>query len=208
MSRPIGRLHVLTDSLAIADAALAAGAPTIQVRCKRRTDAELYELVVRVVGLARPRGATVLVNDRVDVALAAGADGVHLGQHDLPVPAARRVLGADLLLGGTARDPETARAHERAGADLLGVGPTFATASKEGLPPPLGVERVGEVAAAVAIPVIAIAGIDEGRVPALLDAGAHGVAVIGAIANDPDPFQATRRLLRALDRPAVGGVAP
>jgi thiamine-phosphate pyrophosphorylase len=207
MSRPIGRLHVLTDRLDIATAALAAGAPTVQVRCKRRTDAELYELVGRVVEAARPFGATVLVNDRVDVALATGADGVHLGEHDLPLPVARRLLGPDLLLGGTARDPETAQVHQRAGADYLGVGPTFATASKDGLPAPLGVPRVGEVAAAVDIPVIAIAGIDEARVPTLLDAGVHGVAVIGAIASAPDPFEATERLLRALDRTPMDEVA-
>jgi thiamine-phosphate pyrophosphorylase len=200
MSKPIGRLHVLTDSLEIAAAALAAGAPVIQVRCKRRTDAEVYELASRVVELAAPFGATVIVNDRPDVAVAACADGVHLGEHDLPLAAARRVVGPHLLMGGTARDPETARAHELAGADLLGVGPTFTTASKDGLPPPLGIGRVGEIAAAVDIPVIAIAGIDAERLPELLDAGVHGVAVLGAIANAPDPFAATERLLRIVER--------
>jgi thiamine-phosphate pyrophosphorylase len=200
MSKPIGRLHVITDSLEIAAAALAAGAPVIQVRSKRHSDAEVYELACRVVELAVPYGATVIVNDRPDVAVAACADGVHLGAHDLPLAAARRVVGPDLLMGGTARDPETARAHELAGADLLGVGPTFTTGSKDGLPPPLGVRRVGEVAAAVDIPVIAIAGIDADRVPELLDAGVHGVAVIGAIGDAPDPFAATERLLRVLDR--------
>jgi thiamine-phosphate pyrophosphorylase len=203
MSRPIGRLHVITDSLEIAAAALAAGAPVIQVRSKRCTDAELYDLASRVVELAAPYRATVIVNDRPDVAVAAGADGVHLGEHDLPLVAARRVVGPDLLMGGTARDPETARAHQLAGADFLGVGPTFTTRSKDGLPPPLGVRRVGAVAAAVDVPVIAIAGIDAERVPELLDAGVHGVAVIGAVADAPDPFAATERLLRVLERAEV-----
>jgi thiamine-phosphate pyrophosphorylase len=203
MSKPIGRLHVITDSLAIAAATLAAGAPVVQVRCKRHTDAEVYELVCHVVELAAPYGATVIVNDRPDVAVAAGADGVHLGEHDLPLAPARRVVGPHLLIGGTARDPETARAHQLAGADFLGVGPTYETTSKDGLPRPLGVGRVGEVAAAVEIPVIAIAGVDADRVPELLDAGVYGVAVIGAIAHAPDPFLATERLLRVLDRAEV-----
>ena len=204
MSKPIGRLHVITDSLETAAATLAAGAPVVQVRGKRHTDAEVYELTCRVVELAAPYGATVIVNDRPDVAVAACADGVHLGAQDLPLAAGRRVIGPDLLLGGTARDPETARAHELDGADFLGVGPTFATTSKDGLPPPLGAAWVGAVAAAVDIPVIAIGGIDATRVPELLDAGVHGVAVIGAVAHASDPSAATERLLRLLERAEAG----
>jgi thiamine-phosphate pyrophosphorylase len=184
----------------VASAALAAGAPVVQMRCKSRTDAELYELVCRVVELAGPTDATVLVNDRVDVALAAGAHGAHVGEHDLPVPLARKVLGAAAVVGGTARDPAVARAHEAAGASYVGVGPTFATRSKEGLPALLGPRRVGEIAAAVDIPVIAIAGVTVDRVPELLDAGVYGVAVIGAVGDADDPFAATEELLRALEK--------
>ena len=200
MPKSIGRLHVITDRLSVASAALSAGAPVIQVRCKSRTDAELYELVCRVVELAMPMDATVVVNDRLHVALAAGAHGGHVGQHDLPTAIARNVLGVDAVLGGTARDPATAQAHEAAGASYLGVGPTFTTTSKQGLPAPLGPQRVGEVAAAVGIPVIAIAGVTADRIPELLDAGVHGVAVIGAIGDAPDPYSATEELLRVLDK--------
>jgi thiamine-phosphate pyrophosphorylase len=196
----LGRLHVITGDLAIASAALDAGAPVIQVRAKSLSDAELYELVCRVVEHAARREAAVIVNDRVDIAVAAGAAGAHVGAHDLPVAAARAALGPARHLGGTARDPDAARAHEAAGATYLGVGPTYATASKEGLPDPLGVTRVGAIAVAVSIPVIAIAGVTAERVPELLDAGVYGVAVIGAVANAPDPGLATEALLRALEK--------
>ena len=119
-----------------------------------------------------------------------------------PVHAARRVLGADAILGGTAREPAAAKEHEAAGASYLGVGPCYTTTSKTGLPEPGGIERVRRVADAISLPVIAIAGVTAARVPELLDAGAHGVAVIGAINDADDPRRATEELLRALDRGA------
>ena len=196
----VGRLHVITERLDVARAALQAGAPVVQVRVKDRADREVYELVCRVREVAAGSGATVLVNDRVHVAVAAGADGAHVGAEDLPVEAARRVLGPGRLLGGTARDPVTARAHEAAGADYLGVGPTFRTRSKRGLPDPLGPARVGDVARAVRIPVVAIAGITVDAVPALLDEGVHGVAVISAINDADDPAAATEAFLRVIEK--------
>lgn len=201
----IGRLHVITDTrpggdpLAIVTAAIEAGAPVVQVRSKELTDRELYDLTCRVLDVCVRHGATCLVDDRVHVALAASAHGAHVGAHDLPVAAARRVLGPTLVLGATARDPETARAHERAGASYLGVGPSYATTTKAGLPAPLGPEGVARVADAIEVPVIAIAGVTAARVPELLAAGAHGVAVIGAISEAEDPHAATEELLRALE---------
>ncbi|WP_208029713.1 thiamine phosphate synthase [Rhabdothermincola sediminis] len=196
----LGRLHVITDRLPIAAAALDAGAPVIQVRAKDATDAEVLDLTCRVLELAAPHGATVVVDDRLDVALAAGAHGVHVGEHDLPVGAARQVAADPaFVVGGTARDPLTARAYQIAGATYLGVGPCYATSSKVGLPEPEGAERVRAVAAAVSIPVIAIAGVTAARIPELLEAGAHGVAVIGAIRDADDPRAATRELLAALE---------
>lgn len=195
----VGRLHVITDRLDVASAALGAGAPVVQVRVKGRSDREAYDLVCRVRDAAAHTGATVLVNDRVHVALAAGVDGAHVGADDLPVEAARRILGPGAVLGGTARDPATARAHEAAGASYLGVGPAYATTSKRGLPGPLGPARIGEVARSVSIPVIAIAGITPERVPELLEQGVHGVAVIGAINDAADPTAATEAFLRIID---------
>ena len=202
----IGRLHVITDTragrdpLTVVDAALRAGAPAVQVRGKDLTDRELYELTCRVAERCAAHGATCVVDDRVHVAQAAGVAGVHVGDHDLPVDAVRGLLGPEAVLGATARDPMTARAHEAAGATYLGVGPAYATSTKAGLPAPIGTDGVGRVARAVSIPVIAIAGVTAGRVSELLAAGAYGVAVIGALSDADNPFAATEHLLRAIDK--------
>lgn len=201
----IGRLHVLTDTrdgrdaLAVVAAALSAGAPVVQVRSKDGTDRQLFDLAARVVELCRPTGALCLVDDRVDVALAVGAGGTHLGAHDLPLAAARRLAGPDHVLGGTAREPVLAQALVADGATYLGVGPAYATATKDGLPDALGPAGVQAVARAVDVPVVAIGGVTVDRVPELRAAGAHGVAVVAALSDAADPAAATRALLQALD---------
>ena len=201
----LGRLHVVTDTrpgrdpLATVHAALEAGAPVVQVRAKGQTDAALYELACRVADLCAAHDACCIVNDRPDVALAVGAGGAHVGSDDLPVAAARRVLGPAGLLGATARDPVTAIAHEAAGASYLGVGPAYATTTKTGLPAPLGPDGVGAVAAAVRIPVVAVAAVTADRVATLLAAGAYGIAVISAVSDAENPARATEVLLAALD---------
>src|SRR4051812_6785592 len=155
----IGRLHVITDTrpgcdaLAVVTAAVEAGAPVVQVRGKDLTDRELYDLACRVLDVCTAYGATCLVDDRVHIAIGAGTHGAHIGEHDLPVDVARAVLGPDLVLGATARDPETGLAHQAAGATYLGVGPAYATVTKDGLPDALGPAGVGRVAMAVDIPV-------------------------------------------------------
>lgn len=200
----IGRLHVLTDTrdgrdaLAVVAAALSAGAPVVQVRSKGGTDRGLFDLAARVVELCRPSGALCLLDDRVDVALAVGADGTHLGAHDLPLDAARRLTGPEHVLGGTAREPVLAAELVAQGATYLGVGPAFSTATKDGLPDAIGPEGVRAVASAVDVPVIAIGGITVQRVPELVAAGAHGVAVVAAVSEAADPAAATRALLQAL----------
>jgi len=198
------RLHLLTDArdgrdaLGVVGMAVGAGIGVVQVRRKGCTDLEFYEFALRVVEVCDAGGALCIVNDRVDVALAVGAAGTHLGAGDLPIEAARRVAGPGHLLGGTARDPQRAVELVAAGADYLGVGPAYPTGTKQGLPDPLGPEGVAAVARAVDVPVIAIAGVTAGRVPELLAAGAYGVAVVSAVSEAADPAAATRELLRAL----------
>jgi thiamine-phosphate pyrophosphorylase len=210
--RELGRLHVLTDArggqaaLDAVAAAVSGGAPVIQVRAKDCTDRVLYEFAGAVREICAQAGATCLVNDRVDIALAVGADGTHLGAGDLPVAAARRVAGPGHLLGGTARDPDLARRLVAEGADYLGVGPAYPTTTKTGLPDALGPEGVRAVAAAVPVPVVAIGGITVDRVPELLAAGVAGIAVVGAVSGAPDPAAATRTLLAALETAARGPV--
>lgn len=200
----LGRLHVLTDTrggrdaLSVVRAALSAGAPVVQVRAKGGTDRELHDLAERVARLCDDAGALCLVDDRADVALAVGAGGTHLGAHDLPLAAARRVVGPDHVLGGTARDPQRGRELVAQGASYLGVGPAAATSTKDGLPEPIGLAGVAAVAAAVDVPVIAIGGVTVEHVPALLEAGVHGVAVVTAVSQAADPAAATRALLAAL----------
>lgn len=205
--RRFPRLHVIVDSLPHAEAALAGGALAVQVRLKSGTDRVRYETTAAIARLCAAAGALCVVDDRVDLALAAGAGGVHVGADDLPVDAVRRVAGPGLIVGATARDPEAARARVADGADYLGTGPTYATTSKDGLPDPLGPARVGEVARSVSVPVLAIAGITAERVPELLSEGVTGVAVIGAVTRAADPPAAVRELLRALsaDPAAVTG---
>ncbi|MEU8815204.1 thiamine phosphate synthase [Actinoplanes sp. NPDC048796] len=189
------RLHVITDSLDVVRGAVGHGPVAIQVRVKS-SDRAAYELTVAALDVCRRAGdALCLVDDRVGVALAAGADGVHVGAEDLPVAAVRRVLGPDAVVGATCRTPEAALDAVRDGASYLGVGPAFATASKVGLPEPIGPAGVKDVVAAVpGTPVIAIGGVTADRV-AVLDA--YGVAAISAIASDP--ARATIEFLQALD---------
>jgi thiamine-phosphate pyrophosphorylase len=186
-------LHIVTDSLDVVRAAVSAGPVAVQIRVKT-TDRLAYELTLAALPLCRVAGALCLVNDRVGVALAAGADGVHLGADDLPVEAARRVLGPAAVLGATCRNPEAARQAVADGASYLGVGPAFATSTKDGLPAPLGPARLAVIAAAVPdTPVIAIGGITADRAATLRT---YGVAAVSAIAGDP--AGATAEFLKVL----------
>ncbi|GGJ98951.1 hypothetical protein GCM10010123_31100 [Pilimelia anulata] len=205
------RLHLLTDTrpgarpLDVLRAALAVPVPAavglaVQVRVEDAwTDREAYALVGAALALCAAAGAVCLVNDRLDVALAAGAAGAHVGAEDLPVVAARRVLGGGAVLGATCRTPGEARAAVAAGASYLGVGPAYGTSTKAGLPTAIGPTGLAAVVAAVpATPVVAIGGITAARVPALRAAGAHGVAVVGAINCAADPAGAMGELYRVL----------
>ncbi|MBW3572538.1 MAG: thiamine phosphate synthase [Gemmatimonadetes bacterium] len=182
----------------VARAALRGGAPALQLRMKDASARETTELARILVAETRAAGALLFVNDRVDVALAVGADGAHVGQDDLPVAAARRIAPPGFLLGVSAETPELARAAEAEGADYVGVGPVYVTGSKADAGDAVGTERVARVAAAVRIPVVGIGGITIGNAAAVLHAGAAGVAVIGAVMRADDPHAATRSLLAPL----------
>ncbi len=200
----LGRLHVIVgdqgrhDPVELATAAAQGGAHVVQVRLKGSTDREAFSIVSKIVDVCRAKSRTCIVNDRFGVALASEADGVHLGEDDLPVAAVRRVAGRDFIIGATARDPSTARKLESMGATYLGVGPCFETRSKEGLPPPIGLTGIQAVCKAVRIPVIAIGGIGAERVEEVLDSGAYGIAVFAAVAEAPDPRAATKLLLEKI----------
>jgi thiamine-phosphate pyrophosphorylase len=183
------------DDLTLLPQLAAAGVDGFQVRAKSYDARRLIELTRAVIAAARPAGALVIVNDRVDVAVAAGADGVHLGSGDLPVDVARR-LAPELVIGSTCRSRAAVQAAAEAGADYAGVGPVFATYSKAGLPDPVGVP--GLRAATGVLPVVAIGGISAEEAAAVVAAGAQGTAVIGGIWRHPDPVQAAKELVAAL----------
>lgn len=189
---------------ALAALAAAGGADTVQFRDKHATARDAYASLVETVAACRKAGVPCVVNDRLDLALAAEADGVHLGQDDLPIAAACEVLdavgGAWRVVGATVTTAEQARAAEAAGAHYLGFGPVFPTASKANPASVKGVEGLAEACAAVRIPVVAIAGITPERVAACLDAGAWGVAVMTAVTTAPDVAAATARFREAIDR--------
>jgi thiamine-phosphate pyrophosphorylase len=203
----LGRLHVIIDVTARSDpgavvdlarATVGAGAPVVQLRAKGMTDAATFALAQQVQQVCAGAGATLLINDRTDIAVAVGAKGAHVGDEDLPVGAARAVLGPGPVLGATARTAAAALAAAAAGATYVGVGPCYATSTKVVDAALLGPRGLAAVANAVGIPVIAIAGVTASRVPELLAAGAYGVAVVGAVAHAPDPALATKELLAAL----------
>jgi thiamine-phosphate pyrophosphorylase len=197
------RIHCITDfdvhdgrTLDVLEAIVAEGVDAVQVRAKSLTDRELFALTETLLDRLAATTAVVVVNDRIDVALAAGAHGVHLGPDDLPVSVARRLAPVGFLVGATCRDAAQARRALESGADYAGVGPVYPTTTKVGLPAPIGLERLAE--AARVLPVVAIAGITAERVPEVVAAGAHGVAVAGAICRAPDPPAAARSIAEAL----------
>ncbi|MCW2823284.1 MAG: thiamine-phosphate diphosphorylase [Aeromicrobium sp.] len=194
------RIHLIThfdrldhEALRLVTAVVDAGVDAIQVRAKEATDRQLVVWTRAVVQAVHPRGAQVIVNDRLDLALAAGADGVHLGSDDLPVADARLLAPSGFLIGATCRGRADAQRARADGADYAGVGPVHASTTKTALPDPIGLDALS--AAALTIPTIAIGGITADRVPTVLRAGAYGVAVVAAVWQALDPPRAAKEIV-------------
>lgn len=195
-----GGARVLQVRLKPRGALRASGAASADARGTTITPAEAGELV-RVAAMARrvcdEVGAALVVNDRVDVALAAAADGVHLGQTDLPLAAVRALVGGRLWIGISTHDPAQVRAALAGGADYLGYGPVFATSTKANPDLVQGLARLREaVALAGTTPVVAIGGITPERAAEVYAAGAAAVCAIGAVNDTPDPGASARRMVR------------
>ncbi len=196
-------LHVLTDHewsrgrdlLSVADAALKGGATIIQLRHKTASTRVLVEEGLALRTLTRQYQALLIVNDRVDVALAVDADGAHVGQDDLPAPIARRLLGPERILGVSAGSIMEAEAAVAAGADYLGVGPIYPTRGKADAGAPTGIGLIQEIVARTTTPCVAIGGITAENTPEVMRAGAIGVAVITAVVA-ADDIAAAAHLLR------------
>lgn len=184
-----------TTPLETVQAILANGAGAIQFREKRQPLSEQMAAASAIRDLCHRHGALFLVNDRVDLALALAADGVHLGQDDLPIAAARALLGPQAIIGGTCETEAEARRAEAEGADYIGTGPVYATPSKADAGEPYGPAIVKRVSAATSLPVVGIGGIGIGGAAPVIDAGGCGVAVISAVVGASDPGAATRCIL-------------
>lgn len=208
----IGRLHVITDVTVqkrytheqLAALAAAGGADTVQFRDKRMKLEGRFEVAARMKELCDRFQIPLIVNDSIDVAVHAGADGVHLGRDDISVSEARRLLGDNVVIGATAGTLEDALAAQAAGASYIGFGHIFETSSKRKPTPPVGLATLQEVCERLHIPVIAIGGITAHNAREVMDAGAHGIAVIGAVCTAEDPAGAADRLRSAMGaRPEV-----
>ncbi len=202
-------LHVLTDrewscsrdTLTVARAALDGGATVIQLRDKKASTRTLVEEGQALRVLTRERGALLIVNDRIDVALAIEADGAHVGQDDdMPIAQARKLLGPDRILGVSAGNLEEARIAVSGGADYLGVGPIYTTKTKADAGEPIGLSLLTELASRYSTPLIAIGGIKADNAAVVLQAGAQGIAVIRAAVSAQDIVAATRELRESMAR--------
>lgn len=195
-------LYVITDETIaggrshaeIARQALRGGADVIQLRDKSRSCAELKSIGLQIAAIIRKAGAIFIVNDRLDVAIACGADGVHLGQDDMQLSTARQIAPPGFIIGVSVGTVEEAQDAEREGADYLALSPVFATASKEDAGCGHGLERLREIRSAVSLPLVAIGGINRHNVRDVIAAGADGIAVISAVVASKDITVAAQEL--------------
>ncbi len=202
------RLYVITDErlsrgrshLQVAEEAIRGGADVIQLREKSASSGSFYRAALALRELTREAKVPFIVNDRLDIALAADADGVHVGREDLPAAVVRRILGPRKILGVSAETVEEALAAQEDGADYLGVGPVFeARGTKPDAGEPLGLARIARIRRQCRLPVVAIGGINPENAREVRKAGACGAAILSAIVAADDITLAARRLKRLLD---------
>ncbi len=180
---------------------LAGGVGIIQLRAKETAAKEFLRLAREMRGLTRPAGCLFIVNDRLDIALAAEADGVHLGQEDLPLAIARKLMGREKIIGISTHDLAQAKEAERGGADYIGFGPIFGTFTKDTGYSPRGPAMLKEIRKAVKIPIVAIGGITESNISQVWEAGADAAAIISDLMGAEDVAGKVRRIL-ALHHPS------
>lgn len=179
-------------------AAIEGGVSVVQLREKDCSSREFYELALRVKKITAPKKVPLIINDRIDICLAADADGVHLGQKDIPCGAARRILGADKIIGVSAALPEEAARAQADGADYLGVGAVFPTGTKSDTRP-VTPDTIREIRAAVTIPFVVIGGVNAENIARLYRLGINGAAVVSAIIAQSDVTAAARKTRMAAE---------
>lgn len=200
--RPDWSLYLVTDRdlmcgrplAAVVEAAVRGGVTAVQLREKSCCTRDFVELGRALKTLLGPLGIPLIINDRADVALAVGADGVHIGQQDMDYPAVRRLMGPEAVVGLSVENVQQAFAAEAFDVDYLGVGPIFATPTKSDAAPALGLAGLAEIRAVSRHPIVAIGGVCVANGRRIIEAGAGGVAVVSAICAADDPGQAARDL--------------
>jgi thiamine-phosphate pyrophosphorylase len=178
--------------------AVDAGATLVQLRSKKLSSRHFFDLALLTSEVLRRKNIPLIINDRLDIALACDADGVHLGQEDLPLHLGRKLLGRQKIIGITVNTAEEAIEAEASGADYLGVGPVFFTATKERLKPVLGLEGLRAIRKKVRLPILAVGGIKAENAAEVMATGVDGIAVASFILGSKDVRGATRELLRAV----------
>lgn len=202
MKKKIGRLCVITDAnmqgkyshLEISKFAIRGGAEMIQFRDKNMNTSQLFETAKAMKNLCNDSGVQFIINDRVDIALLVDSDGVHLGNDDITIKDARKLLGSEKIIGGTAHSLKEAVISQNDGADYLGFGHIFETQSKIRDSKPKGLNTLKKVVSAVKIPVLAIGGINSQNLQSVMQCGAHGAAVIAAVSRAENPLEAVKKL--------------
>ncbi len=193
-------LYVITDSsfgkshIEVAERAIKGGARFIQFREKKLSKKEIYHVALELREITKEAGAAFIVNDYLDIAMAVDADGVHLGQEDLPVDIARRIWKKGKIIGLSTHSIDEATEAVRASVDYISIGPIYETKTKE-IHLPIGTEAIRRLRAKIEVPLVAIGGINLNNVSEVVRAGADGVAVISAIAGSEDITEATRKFL-------------
>lgn len=202
----IGFLHVITDTTQqskfthpqLAELAIQGGADTIQFRHKTGSTRELIRIAQEMSAICTQHNIPLIVNDRADVALAVGAKGTHFGQDDMPVGIGRRILTSETIIGASARTEEKIFEAITEGADYIGYGPIYNTYSKADAEQPKGLDRLHKMSQIAECPVIAIGGITLDTAADVIQAGAHGIAVISAVCGQSDPQKATEELYKEI----------
>ena len=192
--------YTYLDSVKIA---LEGGCKWVQLRMKEATDAEVLPIAVEAQKLCREAGATFIIDDRVELVKQIGADGVHLGLGDMPIAEARKILGDDFIIGGTANTFENVKAHYEASANYVGCGPFRFTTTKKKLSPVLGLEGYRSIVSkmkeqGIDIPIVAIGGITAEDIPQIMQTGVTGIALSGTVLRAEDPVGEMKRILNLL----------
>jgi thiamine-phosphate pyrophosphorylase len=194
------KLSLGRSTVEVVRAAVEGGVTAVQLREKELDSRGFYREALEVREFLKDRNIPLIINDRIDIALAVGADGVHLGQEDLPVPVARAILGPGRIIGASVFTPAEAEQAEALGADYLGLSPVFVTATKPELTDQIGLEGIGIIRKATRLPIVGIGSMNETNAFSVIRAGLDGIAVVSAICSRPDVRAAAETLKREILR--------